>query len=805
MAFLILFSLGFVAIGAMILLQALNVFDFFGKALVPNVVIGVAGAVFLGAGLLMLWRALGSPGKTRAPVGALLLRSDEDSGGIVKIWVFNAFYLGIIGVCDYAFLFAPGPGAGFVGFIVLGLFSVFGIVYFFVAVRKSLEWFKYGVVELRLAAPLTTGRPMSAFLALPPALTPTTRIAATLSCVRVLRRQDRGGDSDSVSETVAWSESRHFSIASGGAIGHAEMRFAIPHDMPGTDLPENGLPEPNRTYHRWELKVGANVAGINLDRTFKLNVEPGKPVPFEFPSTDPESVRSANSQVVPARPTLEEALAALRTSSKAAGNSPDAMASRPATVSPPPSTTSSMNSATTPWTAPRSAVANRMAQTNSSTDLPQGMQRATRMIFGVLGVALTLWWFGALDWWRILAGTGNALPAVAVATASAGPFDMSPDQFQQVLRPFASDVKVERHGEDIHVRIGKLRLVKVNGSEAVQYQNVGAYVFHKPAQGPFREIGKWQDGELRGAIDPGRSEETLGPVEFIVRNVAATCASGECWLKLYATAPVGPHSFRMENTAPVPFLFSQTSEIAAVPVAPKYWDTYHGRAQRLLNQGKYPEAQQAFDEALAFAQRQHGVDSAIYAYILMGYADLYRRQGQSAEAHKRLVEAADILDALDDATIIAQVGPDWGGASPIQELAPREVGQGYMAQGKFAEAEKYHERALAVTGRLGARLNVYTIALKRADNLFGVGQARCHLGQIESAAKVLAMSHDAASQARKSMEDRWAQLFKQVPPDQAHVHRPNYEAEKRSHEARMAKINAYEAAVKQGSCASLRR
>ena len=286
MAFLILFSIGFIAIGAMILLQAFNVFDFFGKALVPNFVVGVAGAAFLGAGLLMLWRGLGSPGKTRTAVGALQLRSDEDSGGIVKIWVFSALFVGIVGVCDYAFLFTPGSDAGFAGFVVLGLFSVFGIGYVYEAVRKSLEWFKYGAVELRLAEPVMTGRFMSGLLALPPALTSTDSVAATLACVQVLRQRDRGSDSASVTETVAWSDSKSFSIASGGAAGHVEIRFAVPHDMPGTDLPDNDLLELGRTYHRWALKVGADVAGIDFDRTFTLHVESGKPVLFEFPSDD---------------------------------------------------------------------------------------------------------------------------------------------------------------------------------------------------------------------------------------------------------------------------------------------------------------------------------------------------------------------------------------------------------------------------------------------------------------------------------------------------------------------------------------
>lgn len=122
----------------------------------------------------------------------------------------------------------------------------------------------------------------------------------------------------------------------------------------------------------------------------------------------------------------------------------------------------------------------------------------------------------------------------------------------------AAGVKIERHGDDVRVRVEKLRFVKVKSSDTVGYVELGAYLIHRPPGGGYRELAKWRDVDYRGTVAAAKAEDTLGPIEFSFRGQASQCAGGDCWLKLYAHVPLGVGSFRYENTEAVRFAFSST-------------------------------------------------------------------------------------------------------------------------------------------------------------------------------------------------------------------------------------------------------
>jgi hypothetical protein len=514
MLLVLLFALVFIGIGALILAQALGLGQFIGRALVPDAVLGMAGALFLGAGIAILWRALHGASSSVSP-SARALRSSEEQGGVLKLWVFNAFFLGIIGVCDYVFLW-DNPRAGRVAWLVLGFFTLMGAAYLFVAVRKTLEWIKYGALSLYLEAPAATGERLNARLTLPEALRPAPILKATLACVAKVSSKSDNKSSRTESESDLWSETKNVPIAWAGSSGQVQLQFDIPVSQPATDLPEDGVLELNRAYHRWEIRVGAEVPGIDLDRSFEMHVAQGKAPPPATGTAAPAPPASAASPAgIPRRPSL-------------------------------------------------------MIE---SADIPKSWERPARAAAGLIGLVITLWFFGVFDILRAVISTEKGQPP----TAAAGPFEMTPDQHQQALRLFASGVKLERHGEDVHVRVGKLRLVKVQSAAAVQYSELGAYLIHMPIGGRYRELATWRDIDYRGALAAGKAEEALGPIEFSFKGVASQCTGGECLLKLYAHVPIGVGISRYENTAPVRFLFSAGSEMGSATGAAFPVQRQHGK------------------------------------------------------------------------------------------------------------------------------------------------------------------------------------------------------------------------------------
>lgn len=511
-------ALPFILLGAAILAQALGLGQFVGRALVPNFVLGAVGALFLATGLSLLWKAYG--GENRQPNrAARILRSKEDHGDILNMWLGMAFYLAFIGVLDYVFLFKGGRETPPVGWAVMGLFSLFGLAGVFIGARKTLEWFKYGSLLLYLDAPAQTGAKLGARLTVPDRLRPAASVTATLSCIAKVRSRAENDRSSFESDNTVWSESKAFAIQWAGAAGQVQMQFAIPGSRPATDLPMDGMLLENRAYHRWELAITADVPGIDLDRTFELQVARGRDVPVTALANGPVEIAPRSS--------ITADMTVPRTASA-------------------PAATARAN--------PITAAARRPSVMIQSSDIPGSWKRPARVIAGIIGTIILAWFFG-LDKFFLpfTASQKNTWPA-----AVAGPFEMKPDEFQQALRLFASGVKLERHGDDVRVRVEKLRFVKVKSSDRVEYVELGAYLIHRPQGSGYRELAKWRDVDYRGTVAAAKAEDTLGPIEFSFRGNASQCAGGDCWLKLYAHVPLGVGSFRYENTAAVRFLFSST-------------------------------------------------------------------------------------------------------------------------------------------------------------------------------------------------------------------------------------------------------
>ena len=221
------------------------------------------------------------------------LLSIQNPKSLVGSWLFTILWCGISFTVFYTFAFkARDVMGGAIG----GLFTLIGIAALYASIKATLEYLKYGEVYLQLEGEPAVGEGFGARINLPAAAAAAGRLTAVLACVRVT--WSRGNKSVSKGEQDAWKKEQVFPVRRSGVGGYAALRIEIPPDKPASDLPEESAPdamvevghpggvELGRDYYRWELRLKADVPGIDFERTFRLRVNPGKQ-----PAAAPEARR----------------------------------------------------------------------------------------------------------------------------------------------------------------------------------------------------------------------------------------------------------------------------------------------------------------------------------------------------------------------------------------------------------------------------------------------------------------------------------------------------------------------------------
>jgi tetratricopeptide (TPR) repeat protein/CHAT domain-containing protein len=131
------------------------------------------------------------------------------------------------------------------------------------------------------------------------------------------------------------------------------------------------------------------------------------------------------------------------------------------------------------------------------------------------------------------------------------------------------------------------------------------------------------------------------------------------------------------------------------------FDTLNREVAQLYRAGKYAEAMDIANRALAVAEHQFGPDDARVGTALNNLAQLYQAQRRYAEAEPLFKRALAIAERA--------LGPD----HPTVGTALNNLAQLYQAQRRYAEAEPLFKRALAIAERalgpdhptVGTRLN----------------------------------------------------------------------------------------------------
>ena len=159
--------------------------------------------------------------------------------------------------------------------IVLGVMSLFALLILWGLVNQTIGMAKFGAIGLDVLAPATIGGRLSASMTLPAAARDASVIGAELACLHVRWQRTRDGESSNRIEKELHRERREFPIQWAGDNGQVHLQFAIPPGLPHSEVDQLDEEEdPARGFHFWRLKIDAKVAGVDLERTYPVQVAP---------------------------------------------------------------------------------------------------------------------------------------------------------------------------------------------------------------------------------------------------------------------------------------------------------------------------------------------------------------------------------------------------------------------------------------------------------------------------------------------------------------------------------------------------
>src|SRR5262245_5517813 len=157
--------------------------------------------------------------------------------------------------------------------IVLGVMSLFALLILWGLVTQTFGMAKFGAIGLDVLTPGTIGGRFAAALKLPPSARGASVVGAELACLHVRWQRTNDGDSSNRIEKELHRERREFPIQWAGDNGQVHLQFAIPQGLPHSDADEQDDEEdPSKGFHFWQLKIDASVPGVDLARTYPVQV-----------------------------------------------------------------------------------------------------------------------------------------------------------------------------------------------------------------------------------------------------------------------------------------------------------------------------------------------------------------------------------------------------------------------------------------------------------------------------------------------------------------------------------------------------
>ncbi|OIO58413.1 MAG: hypothetical protein COX57_05145 [Alphaproteobacteria bacterium CG_4_10_14_0_2_um_filter_63_37] len=171
---------------------------------------------------------------------------------VIVLWAFAVLWNGAtLPVLDEILVQVPSGSPWAIAGLLIPLFGV-GLVV--AAIRRTVEWRRFGEPTLTMNPPVATvGGVLGGHLALRLPDGDQGRFVATLSCLHEVVVRGRS------EHTIVWQDQRTITPQRRGAILSLGFQFAIPEQLPPSS------PPPHNDY-LWNLHLSGALEGVNLDR-----------------------------------------------------------------------------------------------------------------------------------------------------------------------------------------------------------------------------------------------------------------------------------------------------------------------------------------------------------------------------------------------------------------------------------------------------------------------------------------------------------------------------------------------------------
>jgi hypothetical protein len=203
---------------------------------------------------------------------ARVILATEGPGTLFGHWASTLIYAVLSFILFYVGAFVARET---VFVLITGFFAAFGVAGIAYMVWRTLEVMKHGDSRLLLLAPMPAlgGRLYGRLSLSSTALRAGQNVRAQLQCTKVTKYFHKNGGTSNV---PCWGGSGRFPVDAGGV----RIALDIPAELPPLDEsppPLSTGERPPEVSFKWELKVSADLPGIDFSRTFLIEVLPPQP------------------------------------------------------------------------------------------------------------------------------------------------------------------------------------------------------------------------------------------------------------------------------------------------------------------------------------------------------------------------------------------------------------------------------------------------------------------------------------------------------------------------------------------------
>jgi len=146
------------------------------------------------------------------------------------------------------------------------LFPVIGLGLLTWAVRRTLEWRRFGTAPVELDPfPGSIGGHVGGTIDINLPFDPNAQFSLTLTCLRSY--VSGTGKNRSRKESAAWQDTQLAHVSSGAKGSRLSFRFEVP-----DELSESAADQREEQYYIWRLNVSADIPGADFDRDYEIPV-----------------------------------------------------------------------------------------------------------------------------------------------------------------------------------------------------------------------------------------------------------------------------------------------------------------------------------------------------------------------------------------------------------------------------------------------------------------------------------------------------------------------------------------------------